>query len=218
MPTDDQLGAFLEGDDTAAGDLDAARIEHLRTVLGDEAVWVEPPSGLEDRVVADIATEMTTAGFDGDDGHVVSLNDGRRRRNVVIGVIGAVAAAIVLFFAYGLLDDGGYVVDMTGTDLAQGATGVVTVESTGSGYAFEFDIEGLAPAPEGYYYQAWVEGDLGTVTIGTFHAREDASDVILWSGVGVSDYPVLTVTLQAEGAGPAPSGEVLMTADLSRDH
>jgi hypothetical protein len=192
MPTDDQLGAFLEGDDTAAGDLDAARIEHLRTVLGDEAVWVEPPSGLEDRVVADIATEMTTAGFDGDDGHVVSLNDGRRRRNVVI--------------------------DMTGTDLAQGATGVVTVESTGSGYAFEFDIEGLAPAPEGYYYQAWVEGDLGTVTIGTFHAREDASDVILWSGVGVSDYPVLTVTLQAEGAGPAPSGEVLMTADLSRDH
>jgi hypothetical protein len=44
--------------------------------------------------------------------------------------------------------------------------------------------------------------------------REGSRQVVLWSGVELTDYPKLTVTLQSEGAGPASSGRVVLTGDI----
>jgi hypothetical protein len=126
-----------------------------------------------------------------------------------------VAAVLALVVAVGVLRGvGGYTVDIAGTELAPLAAGVVTVQETGSGVSIELDVDGLEPAAEGFYYQAWMKGDTGAVTVGTFHAREGGDDIVLWSGVDIDTYPTLTVTIQEEGAGSASSGQVVMIADL----
>ena len=72
-------------------------------------------------------------------------------------------------------------------------------------------MRGLPPAPPGTYYQAWVKGDGGLVTIGTFHMQGGDDTVELWSGVPLDEYPTITVTLQDEGGGQESSGRVVLT-------
>ena len=60
---------------------------------------------------------------------------------------------------------------------------------------------GSPPAEPGTYYQGWVKGPEGLVTVGTFHLRGGDDTIDLWSGVPLDRYPTLTVTLQDEGGG-----------------
>jgi len=107
------------------------------------------------------------------------------------------------------------VVALTPTELAPDASGTAELSETPSGFSIELDIDGLPPAAEGSYYQAWLKNADGElVTIGTFHARDGSDDVILWSGVDPADYPTLTVTLQREGEGAQSSGQVVLTGSL----
>ena len=77
------------------------------------------------------------------------------------------------------------------------------------------DIRDLPPAPPGQYYQGWVRSEDGElVTIGTFHMRGGDATVTLWSGVELADYPIVTVTIQTEGAGQDSSGEVVLRGSL----
>jgi hypothetical protein len=86
--------------------------------------------------------------------------------------------------------------------------------STGSGLSISLTIDGLPPAEPGTFYQAWMRGDIGSIPIGTFHAREGDGPIELWSGVDVADYPLMTVTIQEEGAGPESSGIVLLRGEI----
>ena len=88
------------------------------------------------------------------------------------------------------------------------------MESTGSGLSISLTIDGLPPAEPGTFYQAWMRGDIGSVPIGTFHAREGDGPIELWSGVDVADYPTMTVTIQQEGAGPESSGIVVLRGEI----
>ncbi|MEJ7705278.1 MAG: anti-sigma factor [Geodermatophilaceae bacterium] len=107
------------------------------------------------------------------------------------------------------------VVALTPTELAPDASGTAELSERPSGFSIELDIDGLPPAAEGSYYQAWLKNADGElVTIGTFHARDGSDDVILWSGVDPADYPTLTVTLQREGEGAQSSGQVVLTGSL----
>jgi hypothetical protein len=132
----------------------------------------------------------------------------------------AVAAAVlaVVGFAAVVLDGSegteGTVVALAGTDLAPDASGEAVLRDTPSGVEVRLDLEGLEPAPEGFYYQGWLKGPDGAVTIGTFHAREGADDVVLWAGVDIDDHPTLTVTLQEEGAGAESSGRVVLSGEI----
>jgi hypothetical protein len=103
---------------------------------------------------------------------------------------------------------------VAGTELAPGASAVATVEDTGSGVSIELDVSGLPPAEPGTYYQAWVKGPDGLVTVGTFHMRGGDDKVDLWSGVPLDRYPTLTVTLQDEDAGQESSGRVVLSGDV----
>jgi hypothetical protein len=123
---------------------------------------------------------------------------------VVVGAIGIVARP----------GDDGSGFDVAGTELAPEASAVATVEELGSGVAIELDVSGLPPAEPGTYYQAWVKGAEGLVTVGTFHMRDGDDSVELWSGVPVDRYPTLTVTLQEEGGGQESSGRVVLSGEI----
>jgi hypothetical protein len=151
-----------------------------------------------------------------------------RRWGARQGVLLAVAAVALLVvgvvggLALGRDSDGdvpageGEEVALSGTDLQPQASGIARVEETGSGVEVWLDVSGLPPAAPGTYYQAWVKGDEGAVTIGTFHLREGDDPVMLWSGVDLDKYPTLTVTLQQEGAGAESSGQVVLTGDIGQ--
>ncbi|MGX7826546.1 anti-sigma factor [Actinokineospora sp. 24-640] len=181
-------------------------------------MWVQAPAGLWDSVAAAIQAETPAAAA------VPSLRDRRARRGsggrITAWAAGlAVAAAAVGVGGYAA--GGGFAPGpdsafaLSGTDNAPGATAAGALRHTPSGLEIELDVENLAPAPEGAYYQAWLKGAEGTVTIGTFHARRGGEDIVLWSGVeDVTRYETVTVTLQQEGGGPSSSGLVVLVGSV----
>lgn len=174
----------------------------VEDVLRQGAVWADPPEDLERRVLA-----ATTGN------RVAVLFAPRRRR---VGVLLAAAAVFVLVAGFLFTRDGSGAaqVELAGTPLAARAHAVVELADTPSGAELRLDVTGLAPAPPGSYYEGWVTGRRGWVSIGTFHLRRGTDDVVLWSGVSLEDYPRVVVTVQAEGGGAKSSGRVVLQGDV----
>lgn len=107
-------------------------------------------------------------------------------------------------------------VAMGGTPEAPGARATADIVETPLGTRISFAVTGLAPAPEGSYYEAWLRQspEVG-VSAGTFHLRGGDGVIELWAGVGLDDYPMVTVTLQREGGGAASSGLVVLRGSAS---
>jgi hypothetical protein len=231
MTDEEPNGRIEDPDDERAV---AALLDTLAPALRDEAVWVEPPAGLADSIIAAIAAERTagpaapTAGpmaartpAPDAAANVRPITSARSRRSRATWWVGAAAAAAVAALAVGIVvsrGDGESDVEqfaIGGTELAPDAAATAEVNQRGAGVAIALDIRDLPPAPEGFYYQGWVRNEEGeTVTIGTFHMRAGDSTVTLWSGVPVEEYPTLTITLQEEGAGPESSGEVVLRGSI----
>ncbi|MGX7826488.1 anti-sigma factor [Actinokineospora sp. 24-640] len=195
----------------------------VERLLAAEPTWAQAPPGLWASVEAVIRAESA----------VPSLTERRsgergsgERRTGRRGTVGRRAAwAVGLAAAAAAVGIGGYaagggftagpepdgVFALSATDNAPGAGAEGTLRRTPSGLEIVLDVRGLPPAPEGAYYQAWLKGDDGSVTIGTFHARRGGDDVVLWSGVeDVDRYGSVTVTLQKEGEGHSSSGVVVL--------
>jgi hypothetical protein len=203
----------------------AAFLDAVAPTLRDEAVWVEPPAGLADSIVAAIAAERAAPDRSGvmrptamPTAQPVAATRRRSRGTWWIG--GAAAAAAVAAPTVGIVVTRGdgeseeqFAID--GTELDSDATATAEVADLPNGAAIRLDVENLDPAPDGYYYQGWVRSEAGeTVTIGTFHMRGGDGSVTLWSGVDIARYPTLTVTLQQEGAGAESSGEVVLRGSI----
>jgi hypothetical protein len=101
-----------------------------------------------------------------------------------------------------------------GTRLAPEANGTVTVAKAAAGFSVVIDVHDLPAAEPGSYYIAWLRGPDGVVPLGSFHARQIAKPITLWSGVDPAQYTRFSVTLQREGAPPTPSGVTVMSGDL----
>ncbi|HET6832655.1 MAG TPA: anti-sigma factor [Acidimicrobiales bacterium] len=217
---EDELADFLDNGRLAAGQGDESTRDsavRFRDLLADDAVWAEPrPTGVDD-LLAGIEAESggsVAAAARMDRPQAPARARGRR-----LVLVAAAAGIVVLAGVVGILvraaDDGaGQNFAVAGTELAPGASAVATVEEAGSGVAIELDVSGLPPAEPGTYYQAWVKGPDGLVTVGTFHMRSGDDNVELWSGVPLDRYSTLTVTLQEEGAGQESSGRVVLSGDV----
>ncbi len=175
-----------------------AEIERVRGVLADAATWAEPPPDLQERVVAAIAEEAGA---------------GRRLRRIRYSLM-AVAAAVVLLagvtIAVQVTQDQPvqYAASLTGTQLAPDAAANVTMTQTDSGWKIELHATGLPRRTDGEFYEAWLKSDAGLlVPIGTFN---EGTDVTLWSGVGPSAFPTLTVTTEVADDNQASSGQVVL--------
>jgi hypothetical protein len=220
---EDEFADFLDNGSRAADPRDESTREtatRFRDLLADDAVWAEPsPTGVDDLLAA-IQTEsggtVPAAPATAPAAHPrVSSRRRSRRLMLVAAAAGFVAVAGVVGILVRSADDGaGQDFAVAGTELAPNASGVGTVEETGSGVSIELDVSGLPPAEPGTYYQAWVKGPDGLVTVGTFHMRGGDDHVDLWSGVPLDRYPTLTVTLQQEGAGQESSGRVVLSGEV----
>ena len=186
----------MSGDDLTP--TERAEIERAHGVLADPAVWAEPPLDLQERVVAAIAEEAGTR---------------RRLRRIRYSVV-AVAAAVVLaaVVTVGLRvnhdEPVQFAASLGGTRLAPDAAGDVTLTKTDSGWKVELHATGLPRRADGEFYEAWLKSDAGAlVPIGTFN---EGTNVTLWSGVGPSTFPTLTVTKETADGNQASSGQVVL--------
>jgi Anti-sigma-K factor rskA, C-terminal len=209
----DRGGPAADRGGASAGD-PAGRV---RDLLADESVWAEPASdGVEDLLAA-IEAESAARPAPGVRPSPAAPRRSAVRRRALIA-LSAAAALVIVVGAVGIVarsgDDGGRDFDVAGTELAPEASAVATVDERGSGVAIELDVRGLPPAEPGTYYQGWVKGAEGLVTVGTFHMRAGDDTVDLWSGVPLDRYPTLTVTLQDEGGGQESSGRVVLSGQV----
>ncbi|MEM7285953.1 MAG: anti-sigma factor [Actinomycetota bacterium] len=183
----------------------------LASMLSSAAVWDDPAPEIEDQLVAEIADEI------GARPRMPSAPGRADRRH--LRLIGA-AAALFLVVGVGIAllvggEDDTTVVALAGTELAPGASADAELEDLASGLRVVLDVSDLPPAEPGTYYQGWVRNDDGQgITIGTFHMRGGDAEIELWAGVSSADYPIITVTIQEEGAGPASSGMVVLRGRL----
>jgi Anti-sigma-K factor rskA len=224
---DDERIAYLAGESSAPVDpAERARLDKLRAVLADPAVWAEPQPDLQERIVGAIASagegrpatarDLEPSGSTADRDNVVQL----RTRWTRYAILGAAAAVLVAVgFAIGLTNQGSepveYAASLRGTDLAPDASGEVTLTQTDGGWEIHLQAEGLPRRDDGGFYEAWLKNDAGIlVPIGTFNQPDD---VTLWAGVPPSSYPTLTITRQLANGNPASSGQVVLEGTTHAD-
>jgi hypothetical protein len=220
---EDEFADFLDNGSRASDPRDESTREtatRFRDLLADDAVWAEPsPTGVDDLLAAIQTESGGTVPAAPATAPAAQPRVPSRRRSRRLTLVAAAAGIVAVAGVVGILvrsaDDGaGQDFAVAGTELAPNASGVGTVEETGSGVSIELDVSGLPPAEPGTYYQAWVKGPDGLVTVGTFHMRGGDDHVDLWSGVPLDRYPTLTVTLQQEGAGQESSGRVVLSGEV----
>jgi hypothetical protein len=181
-----------------------AEIERVSDVLADPAVWMEPPAHLQEAVVAAIASEAGSVGRR------------RRVRFALVGVAAAILLAVGVTIGVQLNQDDSieFAASLSGTELAPSATGDVTLTKTPSGWDIRLHATGLPRRQDGEFYQAWLKNDDGLlVPIGSF---KDGREVILWSGVGPGDFPILTITQEVADGDQASSGLVVLVGQASQ--
>ena len=217
---EDQQAASLDGDPQAAGHLrtcpscvrDQSGLEKIKSLLADESTWVEPPVGLEDRIVAATRADQLSA----------RRAERVRRTRWPSRTVWLAAAACV---ASGLIGAGAVKfvdrqpsfpqhVALAGTALAPQASAVAHIRTTPLGLEIRLDVTGLPTTRPGHFYQAWLKGPSGLVPIGTFHTGN--GEIILWSGVALDTHPTLTVTFQADNGNAASSGQRVLVGTLKR--
>jgi hypothetical protein len=157
--------------------------------------------------------------------HASPTRSGRRwvGAHLRLPVLAVAAALVVLVGAVGVValtrgeenHPTGTEFAIAGTPLVPDASADATVEEQSAGVSIKLDVEGLPPAQPGTYYQAWVSGSSGAVTVGTFHMRGGDGWIYLWSGVETDRYPTLNVTIESEGVDLASSGLVVLTGRIA---
>jgi hypothetical protein len=141
---------------------------------------------------------------------------------IPVPVLAAAAALVVIVGIVGVIrvtrDEDhptGAEFAIAGTPLVPNASANAMVEDQAAGVSIKLDVKGLPPAEPGTYYQAWVSGSSGAVTVGTFHMRGGDGWIYLWSGVETDRYPTLNVTLESEGIDPTSSGLVVLSGRIA---
>jgi hypothetical protein len=217
---EDDRAAYLEGKDRqslTAGD--RAELDELRSVLGSQAVWAEPSTELEDRIVTSIAEEAATRPASAVARRSRLPVPRRSRWSRPAFAFGGLAAAVVVgALAVALATNKSsrpsrqFAMVVSGTPLAPSAKGSATLTRTPSGWRIQLEAAGLPRLASGRFYEAWLKSPGGVlVPVGTFN---DARNVTLWAGVPPTEYPSLTVTRQRAGRGPASSGERVLTGSI----
>ena len=191
----------------------------LARLLDDPAVWTEVPAGLRERTLAEAAGVAP-------DAPVTRLPRHRapapRRPVWQRPALLAAAAVVVVGLAAGggllLAGDSspsGVEVALAGTEELPSASAVVHLREEPSGFSVVLETDGLPPAPEGTFYEAWLVGEgIGKVSAGTFHQRGDQDEVRLWLGVDPAGYDAITVTRQPVAGGTLAEGVVVLRGEL----
>jgi hypothetical protein len=218
-PTNEEREALIAGDRVHALEPDeAAEISLLADLLADPSSWVEPRSGLEDRIVGAVrAADADTTPSVGPVAAGVHHAPASRRRRRVVAALAAAAAAIVIVVVTVLVAQGGsgpdYEAQLTATGLAPGARATVDISRTDAGFRVTLDARGLPHLRAGEYYQAWLKNAADTlVPIGSFSSSDDT--VTLWSGVSPKTFPTISVTIESMDNDQASSSRRVLVGEV----
>ena len=228
---DDDRIAYLSGEQVESLDAaERAELDALRALLDEPSTWVEPDPGLEGRVVAAVAAAAAEAGVEqaAEAAAPPPRRQTPRRFRLQPPALrpafafGGVAAAIAVAVVIAVSAGGGsnrpaplrFAMVVSGTPLAPGARGSAALTKTESGWRIELSATGLRRLDgTSFYYQAWLKNAAGTlVPVGTFN---DALHVTLWSGVPVTKYRTLTVTIQPANGDAASSGRRVLVGTIT---
>lgn len=233
----DQLEPFEEPTPDELAEIES----FLARADADGSLWSELPAGLEDSIVASIASERdrSTLGRDASDTEAtgdraepdpaapeappapISLDRARRRRAPVTWWLSAAAAVVVVLAGVALFnrsspsDEVAFV--MTGTERAPDATADVRVSARPAGLKILLDTTDLPGAPEGTFYEAWLGNGEIRVSAGTFHNRGGSGEIELWAGVVGPEFNQLSVTLEPIDGDAASSGDAWLRGTFDLD-
>ena len=178
-------------------------------LLDDPATWADVSPGLRARTLA-AATAAAPA--------IAALSGRQRwRRPVVLAAAAAIVVAVAVAGGLRLTMDqrpDATEVELAGTDAAPGATASAHLRDQAAGVSVDLDVDGLPPAPDGMFYEAWLVGDTGKVSAGSFHVRDGPGEITLWLGVAPAGYDGLSVTLQPVDGGSLAEGTVVLRGEL----
>lgn len=220
MEQDDPI-AYLTGDGGRSLPADLrADLDELRAMLSDPAVWEEPPERLEESVVQAIGEQARHRGARTTPARwwqaIRRSGWSRPRLGVAALTAGAAVAAAIVVLS---LPGAGpapqrFAMIVSGTALAPNAHGSATLTRHPSGWGISLSATGLPHLSGTHrYYQAWLRNRAGIlVPVGTFN---DAQHVSLWSGVPVTQYRTLTVTIQPANGNPASSGRRVLIGSIT---
>jgi len=193
----DYLASGREGDIS-----DVERLDLVRHILAQDSTWSEPPPEVAERLLASI----------GVDHHPSRRADPGRRWWPWVAAVAVVIVLVVMAGLTGLIGSTDQqLISVSGTSLQPAASGEASIRDTGSGWWIRLEVDGLPPADEGTYYEAWLWSDDGEgISVGTFHMRQGQAPVVLWSGVDPANYPSLWVTLEPEDGDPSASEQIVL--------
>lgn len=179
----------------------AAETATIKALLARTEVWDEPPAYLEGLVITAIAAEVTSI-----DGAVapssIAEHRARRERHSLAWLLSAAAACVVIIAGVVLTNRGSNeqkadaAITLAGTAAAPEASAQASLSATPAGLKIVLDVEGLAPAPEGHFYEAWISDGTIRVSAGTFHLRGGDKPIELWAGVADPSFNRMSVTLE----------------------
>lgn len=220
-PSNKEREALIaDGSDGALEPDEAADVALLADLLADPSTWAEPNPDLEDavvRAVEEAGPRPTTSATPR-----TTISQRKRvsyRRRIAWSAVAAVAAVALVLAAVTTTRSGtrvDYTAQLGGTELAQGASASGDVTRNKAGYRITLDAHGLPELAGDEYYQAWLKNAEGTlVPIGTFSSSDGR--VTLWSGVDPSDFPTMTVTIEATDNDQSSSGRRVLQGDVRAD-
>ena len=202
----DKVASHLEGCVECRRAIDD--IELTRSELQSESIWVDPPEGLEDSIVAAITRDEVPEPAPSPP---AVTGTGPRWSSTRSVIVGGVAAALILFAGVFSMLSGtqgpDWEVPMTGTDAAPSASAVVAGWNMDAGTRVVLETSDLDPAPEGFVYQLWFSKGAQDVSAGTF---TDPSHVELTVGIARKDYPTVWLALEPIDGGAGNAGPALL--------
>jgi anti-sigma-K factor RskA len=195
-----ELEHHLEECPECRHELDRARQTH--DLLRKLATY-EPPTELEDQVLAQVRGEMPA-----------------RSRGGWRLWVSAAALVVVALFGIGILrailGDSPNTVPLTATTAASEAGGQVRVEQQGENFQVELEVWKMPELEENEYYEMWYYAEDGDrISCGTFRiGPEGRTSVNLTAPATARDYPEIEITREPDNGNPEASGEEVLEGKL----
>ncbi|MEV6282763.1 anti-sigma factor [Kribbella sp. NPDC051770] len=175
-------------------------------------VWAPVPWTLEVQVQSALGVGSHGWAVERTQRPCTSLAGGWRRGLPSVSVAATVALGLVGAGYLGLIHGNDVrTVALSGSGTSPTASALADLREKSGGVEITLRSATLPPAPAGRYYEGWVKGAQGMVSVGTFHLRQGSGKVVLWSGVDLDKYPAIAVTLESEDDDPASSEQVVVS-------
>jgi anti-sigma-K factor RskA len=195
-----ELERHLEECPECRHELDQARQSHDR--LRQLATY-EPPTELEERMLAQVRGEMP------------ARSSGGWRLWVP-----AAALVVVVVLGIGILrailGDSPNAVPLTSTAVASEAGGQVRIEKEGENFQVELEVWKMPDLEEDEYYEMWYYAEDGDrISCGTFRTEpEGRTTVNLTAPATARDYPEIEITREPDDGNPETSGQEVLEGKL----